>query len=1012
MLYKKNNEPALSDALFRRPTAEYRGTPFWAWNGDLKKEELARQIDVFQEMGLGGFHMHVRTGLENEYLSDEFMDLVSFCVDKAKENDMLAWLYDEDRWSSGAAGGIVTKDVRYRARHLLFTPSPAEGGTLLACYDITLDGDGFLSSYRRIGEDDAAKGDKWYAYLEIATPDSWFNNQTYVDTLNKEAIERFVAVTHERYKATVGAEFDRTVPAIFTDEPQFTRKRLLNNSFDKMNITMPWTDAVPAFYRETYGKDIFATLPELFWDLPDGKISLPRYRYHDLISELFARSFADTVGAWCKENNIALTGHMMEEPSLRSQTAALGEAMRSYRGFGLPGIDMLCNSHEFTTAKQAQSAAHQFGKEGVLSELYGVTAWDCDFRIYKHQGDWQAALGVTVRVPHLSWYSMKGEAKRDYPASIHDQSPWYKEYRVIEDHFARVNTALTRGRPIVKVAVIHPVESFWLHWGPNDKSALLRDSLDDRFWNVTRWLLEGSVDFDFVSESLLPSQCKTPGAPLQVGAMQYDAVVVPGCETLRETTVALLSAFRDAGGKLVFLGDAPTLCGAVPSEKGKQLAARSVQIDFSRAALLGCLEENRTVTVRRADGALSDRFVYQLRQDNDCRWLFLANAREPDCKDVDGGQEIQICLQGVWTPVVWDTQTGETAPTEAVYRGEQTIIKTKLYGYDSLLLKLTEGRAQTAKAPVPLETPLAVLPQTFVDYELTEPNVLVLDYAQYKLDGEKAFRGPEEILRLDNLCRAQLGLPGRSGHIVQPYITGKVPSTRLLTLRFAFESDLPVAGAKLALEDAAQAAITLNGAPVTAKPDGFFVDRCIQTVALPPLEKGENVLEVTIPFGKASNTETMFILGDFGVDSTGRTGRLIPLPKQLAFGDLTRQGFPFYGGCVKYRFTAAAHDGSLAIRASDYRGALIKVRVDGEVKGHIVYPPYVLTVDGLTPGEHAVELELFLHRFNSFGPLHMVNEAAHWHGPNAWRTDGADWSYEYVLRRTGILAAPYVSAAE
>ena len=39
-----------------------------------------------------------------------------------------------------------------------------------------------------------------------------------------------------------------------------------------------------------------------------------------------------------------LTGHMMEEPTLRlSQTAALGETMRSYRSFQLPGIDMLCD---------------------------------------------------------------------------------------------------------------------------------------------------------------------------------------------------------------------------------------------------------------------------------------------------------------------------------------------------------------------------------------------------------------------------------------------------------------------------------------------------------------------------------------------------------------------------------------------------------------------------------------------------------------------------------------------
>ena len=118
----------------------------------------------------------------------------------------------------------------------------------------------------------------------------------------------------------------------------------------------------------------------------------------------------------------------------------------------------------------------------MLSELYGVTSWDCYFRTYKHQGDWQAALGVTVRVPHLSWYAMGGEAKRDYPASISYQSPWYKKFSVVEDHFARLNTALTRGKPVVKVAVIHPIESFWLHWGPNDKTAVLRESLDERFY--------------------------------------------------------------------------------------------------------------------------------------------------------------------------------------------------------------------------------------------------------------------------------------------------------------------------------------------------------------------------------------------------------------------------------------------------------------------------------------------------------------------------------------------------
>ena len=116
--------------------------------------------------------------------------------------------------------------------------------------------------------------------------------------------------------------------------------------------------------------------------------------------------------------------------------------MRGMRSFQIPGIDILEDRIELTTAKQAQAGAHQFNRQGVLSELYGVTNWDFDFIGHKAQGDWQAACGVTVGVPHLAWVSMAGEAKRDYPASIGYQSPWFREYPLIENHFARINTVM------------------------------------------------------------------------------------------------------------------------------------------------------------------------------------------------------------------------------------------------------------------------------------------------------------------------------------------------------------------------------------------------------------------------------------------------------------------------------------------------------------------------------------------------------------------------------------------
>lgn len=184
MLYEKNARKELSKELFKNPTCEYRAAPFWAWNGRLTSELLLEEIGYLKEMGMGGYHIHVRTGMETKYLSEEYMTLVRNCLEKGKEEKMLTWLYDEDRWPSGAAGGYVTKDKRYRARHLLFTNKPygsedqtnhsAEdasaravrtgNGQLLACYDILLNEDGSLKEYRKIGTNDPAEGMKWYAY--------------------------------------------------------------------------------------------------------------------------------------------------------------------------------------------------------------------------------------------------------------------------------------------------------------------------------------------------------------------------------------------------------------------------------------------------------------------------------------------------------------------------------------------------------------------------------------------------------------------------------------------------------------------------------------------------------------------------------------------------------------------------------------------------------------------------------------------------------------------------------
>ena len=1026
MLYKKNTAPTLTDDLFRNPTCEYRGTPFWAWNSDLKAEELCNQIDIFKKMGLGGFHMHVRTGMSTNYLSDEFMALIRCCAEKADKEHMLAWLYDEDRWPSGAAGGLVTKDKEYRARCLLMTTIPcnsndseteyidsrAEGsrngdGYLITCYDVVLDENGYLKTYRQIGENDEAQGTKWYAYLKVHAPSPWYNNQTYLDTLNPKAVKRFVEVTHDRYKETIGEYFGNVVPAIFTDEPQFTRKKVLQNSTDTHeDIAMPWTDDIPETYKAQYGEDILENLPELFWELPDGKVSLTRYHYHDHISERFSQAFADVCGEWCRENGIALTGHMMEEPSLHSQTAALGEAMRSYRGFDLPGIDMLCASFEFTTAKQAQSAVHQFGREGMLSELYGVTGWNYDFRGYKLHGDWQACLGVTIRVPHLSWYAMGGEAKRDYPASIHYQSPWWEEFSYLEDHFARVNTAMTRGKPVVKVGVIHPVESFWLHWGPNDKTALARENMDEKFENLADWLLKGSIDFNYISESLFPTLCESATAPLKVGEMEYDAIIVPDCETLRSTTLERLEKFREAGGKLIFAGNSPLYEDGVPSERGKALYEKSTVVAFDKEKILSALDSNRTITIREKNGRLSNGFIYQLRHDGKSRWLFISRCREPYNKDVISDNELRITINGEFIPYIYDTISGDITKIPCKYINGTTVIAKTLYNYDSLLLRLDEGKSDLiGEEPGDVDLFDTTAMPSLVDYTLSERNAYLLDIAEFSLDGGE-FKPEEEILRLDNVCREALGFVTRGGHVAQPWVLESETTEHYITLRFNIESEIEYSGAELALEDAEKAKIIFNGNEIANNITGWYVDKDIKTIPLTDIIKGNNILEITLPFGKRTNTEWCYLLGDFGVRITGRDKTIISLPEKLGFGSALNQGLPFYGGNITYHLKAEGE--KIAIEATRYRGALISVAVDGETKGKIVYPPYHLEIEGLGAGTHKVDITLFGHRFNGFGAVHLTDMNHSWHGPDAWRSTEERWSYEYVLRELGILARPII----
>ena len=576
MLYPQNALP-FDDKSFLSPTNEYRGVPFWAWNCRVTDEKIKKQVEDFRLMGMGGAMVHPRTGMDTPYLTDEYMEKVALAERELAGKGMYCWLYDEERFPSGCAGGIVTRNLSYRSRTLVISKDAPEGlcecraafealvakgekplGYKLCAYDIELK-DGFLASYKM------REGGEYTAYVELMKESGWFNGETYSDVFNPDATKEFLRVTHERYHGALKGSVGKSVPAIFTDEPHMKGKYCLPFP-EGRRATLAYSEGMDAAFREKWGVGISDIAPELIWEMK-GAYSAWRYRYHDFVTERFAACYGDIIGDWCEKHDIAYTGHFLSERTLYSQTLALGETMRQYRSQQLPGVDILANQFELTTVKQAESVRRQMGREGLVCEMYGVLDWDVSFLQHKLQGDWLAALGVTTRVHHLTFMPMGGEAKRDWPASIGRQSPWWKYYGPLETYFARVNSLLTRGEAVTRVAVLHPIESFWLLFGPNSQTLDKREQMDAAFENLAQWLLYGAVDYDYISEALLPGLASVSDGKLSVGKARYEAVIVPELITIRQSTLGVLSAFADAGGRIITLSGAPAYVDGVKSDK-------------------------------------------------------------------------------------------------------------------------------------------------------------------------------------------------------------------------------------------------------------------------------------------------------------------------------------------------------------------------------------------------------------------------------------------------------------
>ncbi len=1020
------------DALlrhFQQPGPAYRGKPFWAWNGKLDEHELRRQLRVFHQMGLGGAFLHSRVGLATPYLSKQWFDLIEACADECEKLGIEAWLYDEDRWPSGAAGGLVTQDPKFRMRRLRLELVQAKGFTtrgkdLLGLFAARLDGDKAhdVRPVRRNELKKLAPNETGLLFHAATMPDSsWFNGYTYLDTMDHAAVRTFIQVTHAKYRRHNGRHFGKTIPGIFTDEPNHGWPQFPNmptQPGDTMELA--WTPKLPAVFKKRYGYDILDHLPELFFDVDGMQVSQARWHFHDCTTHLFVDAFARQIGAWCDKNDLLHTGHVLEEQRPSSQVNVVGSAMRFYEHMQAPGIDILTEPNdEFDTAKQCASVLRQTGRKWMLSELYGCTGWQFNFEGHKAVGDWQTALGVNLRCQHLSFYTMQGEAKRDYPASIFYQSPWWQHYREVEDYFARLHVLLTRGQPVREVLVVHPIESTWVRTRAGYRQADDVRKLDDNLVKLRNGLLDAQLDFDYGDEEMLSrlgkvSRRKDKPPVLRVGKAGYRVVVVPPMVTIRSTTVDLLSRFQEAGGTVVFAGPPAKHVDAVRDQAAVELARRSTRVGFSAKQLVAAVEpDGRTITVTDGAGKGLPAVIYMLRRDRDVHYLFVVNR---DRKR--GTNPVHIRITGA-AAEEWDATTGERFAVETIRDNGDLTLVTSLPPVGSRLFVVR----QDPGSELPLRRDHLEVARTKLagrwDCHLDEPNVFVLDKAQVAL-GKGHWHGPTEILKIDQAVRDELGLPRRGGDMVQPW--AREPQREKptpLTLRYAVQIDaLPHGPIWLALETPDRFEITLNGERVSSDADdGWWTDKAIRRLPLDPavLRPGTNVIELAIDFVESDDLEAAFLLGRFGVklDAKRERGAIVAAPDKLRPADWCKQGLPFYGGSVTYRrqikLTRQPEE-RVVVVLPKWAGGLARVLVGGKPVGTITWQPYELDITEAVDSDTVdLGIEVIGHRHNAFGPLHQAAPEPAWVGPQNFVTEGPAWQESYRLYPCGLLAAPMIS---
>ncbi len=980
--------------VFRHPSTTYRTMSFWSLNDSLSADEMRRQLTLFQEGGFGGAFFHSRPGLLTPYLSEEWFDMMEAGVRASQDLGLESWFYDEDKWPSGFAGGIVPRqDDAFRARTLVRVPA----GTAISPEDSVLLDDG--------------------THLYVAHVDPmgqpWYNGACWVDLMNPDAVRAFIECTYKPYAERFAGR--KGVMGIFSDEPQVSPRRDVTEA-DAFIPYSPWME--PAF-KEKYGYELRPHLASLVDTVGDWRTF--RLHYYRTVGECMEKAFSRQLGDYCAKAGLLWTGHYNGEELPVSNMFNQGNLMTQFRHMQVPGIDALgLRFKVLHNAKVMTSVANQYGKRRRIVEIFGTAGHNLSFEDRMWLTAWHTINGLNLFCPHLSHYSLKGIRKYDYPPSFNYQEPYWPDNKLFEDYSARLAYFATVGRTVGEVLAFSPLESDYLDRDVAEASP--EPARDQLLEAILQQLMTLHFNADLGDEQIASEIGSVENGLLRIGEMTYHTVILPGFLTIRPSTLKLLEEFAAQGGNVLVCGGYPAYVDGVPDAL-EGLRACSTEITLEDMPV--CLEA-RTKRAFRLEGPGADKVWTHLRKVDGGFTLQLSNTSRMDAV------RIRIALdRPARHPALLNPLNGEvlTVPQSSDGSFELDLAPAQTWVLlDTDKAVPFDGEYSLPGEQIPVQT-LACWTCRRLD-----PNALPLDFAEWSTDGGASWNGPEPVLA-----------------VYHRFNDGAAHYDGPMLLRYSFDvQELPASCDLVVEQPWMYKAVTLNGHALHFG-DDWYVDRYFRTADVAPyLQAGSNEVLLSLDFVNpipdsidpiaryGTEIENLFLVGEFGVDAalageqpteTWRNRNPILNPKPLPAryeqtslrlvadreapeGDFTRQGHPFYAGriCCTGTLNLTAREEGLRCKIAfpKVEAITVQVKVNGQALPTVFCSPWEADVtDVLKEGDNEVELTLTGSLRNLLGPLHCVGGEfamlgpATFTGADSWpnaEPGDNDW---YDLRKTG-----------